>query len=213
MNLPAVFSSAYPPAVTNFRGAITMRLASGGADVDELVDEFTELAEDWAINFPDDAEPVAAEDVPGVVDEVVAAYQQVVTQMSPDAAGLMAALDALFEAGILYSYGDAFEAGDATEELQRAFEIIEADGGTLRGYLFSLVGDLDELVLEQRLDITFGVFDGGTDAATELATDAVRILNACGLSASWSGVLDEPIVVAPMVLDAPLVVEDEEHSH
>ena len=34
----AAFSSKYPPSETTFRGAITMRLASGGADVEELVD-------------------------------------------------------------------------------------------------------------------------------------------------------------------------------
>lgn len=213
MTKPAAFRSSYPPSDRTFRGAVTMRLASGGADVDELVREFTELAEDWEQNFPDDAPPVPASAVASVVDQVVAAYQEVVTEMSPDAVGLMTALDELFGAGILYSYGDAFEASDAMEELQAAFETIEADGGTLAGYLYSLVGDLDELVLDQRLEIAFGTFDADSDAVPALARKAVDILVTCGLKAGWSGDLDDPIVVEPMVMDAPLVSDDEHEGH
>lgn len=214
MTRSAAFDGRFPPTDRTFRGAITMRLASGGADVDELVEEFIELAADWDDNFPDDAPPVAPEDVPAVVDEVVAEYQRVVTELSPDAIGLMSALDALFAGGILYSYGDAFETSDAMEALQDAFDTLEAQGVTLKGYLYSLVGDLDELVLAQRLEINFGTFDGDSDGVPALAARALEILTAAGLKASWSGDPGDPIVVAPMLVNAPLAVEDDhDHDH
>lgn len=206
----AAFSSKYPPSETTFRGAITMRLASGGADVEELVDEFTEFAQNFAEFFPEDA-PVAPADVPAVVDEVVDAYNEVVTELSPDAAALMASLDELFEAGILFSYGDAFEASDAMEDLEDALAQIEAGGGRLRGYLYSLIGDLDEMVLRGRLEIAFGTFDADSAAVPAVAAEAVRILTKNGLKASWSGEADAPIVVEPIVVDTPLV-DAEDHE-
>lgn len=215
MTKPAAFNSPYPPSDHTLRGAITMRLASGGADVDELIDEFTELVESFEEHFPDET-PVSPDEVEGIVDEVVAAYQTVVTEMSPDAVGLMTSLDDLFAAGILYSYGDAFEASDAMENLEDGFETIAAAGGQLRGYLYSLVGDLDEMVLDQRLEINFGTFDADSAAVPAVANEAVRVLVANGLKASWSGNLEEPIVVAPIIVDAPLVDEDDdgpEHQH
>ncbi len=215
MTAPAAFASKYPPSERTFRGAITMRLASGGADVDELIEEFIEFAADFGQFFPDDA-PVEPEEVEGIVDEVIAEYGRVVTEFSPDALGLLKSLDDLYDAGILYSYGDAFETSDAMEYLEDGFEVIAEKGGQCRGYLYSLVGDLDELVLHQRLEIAFGTFDADSAAVPSLAQEAVRILRANGLAASWSGDVTEPIVIEPMVMDAPLEPDDEDdegHDH
>jgi hypothetical protein len=212
MTKPAAFASQYPPSEHTFRGAITMRLASGGADVDELIEEFIELAADAALYFPDEA-PITADAVPGIVDEVVAAYRAVVTEFSPDATGLLTALDQLFEAGILFSYGNAYDASEAMEQLEDAHEHLASEGGQLRGYLYSLIPDLDELVLDQRLDIAFGTFDADSEAVPALAEEAVRILTGNGLAASWSGDVQEPIVVEPIVMDAPLVDDSDEHEH
>ena len=212
MTAPAAFASKYPPSERTFRGAITMRLASGGADVDELIEEFVEFAADFGQFFPDDA-PVAPEEVEGIVDEVLAEYGKVVTEYSPDALGLLKALDDLYAAGILYSYGDAFEASDAMEQLEDGMEVIAEKGGQYRGYLYSLVGDLDELVLHQRLEIAFGTFDADSAAVPALALEAVRILKANGLAASWSGDVADPIVVEPIVVDAPLELDDDDHDH
>lgn len=206
---PAAFASRYPPSEHTFRGAITMRLASGGADVDELVEEFIELAENAGVYFPDEA-PIAAEAVPGIVDEVVAAYREVVTELSPDAAGLLASLEQLFAAGILYSYGNAYDASDAMEQLEDAHLHLASEGGQLRGYLYSLIPDLDELVLDQRLDIAFGTFDADSADVAALAEQAVAILVRNGLKASWSGNPLESIVVEPIVVDAPLDEDDED---
>ena len=209
MDKPAVFASKYPPSERTFRGAISMRLASGGADVDDLVADFTALALDFDEYFPDDA-PVEPSQVPAIVEEVVEEYQRVVTTMSPDALALMDALDATFRAGILFSYGDADEPADAMEYLEDACGAVEAEGGRLRGYLFALVGDLDELVLDQRLELQFGTFDADSAAVEELAEESVRLLTQAGLKAGWSGRLEDPIVIEPMVVDAPLVLADEE---
>lgn len=190
-----------------------MRLASGGADADELAEDFAAMAEDFAEYFPEDI-PVLPEEVPGIVDEVVAEYQRVVTTMSPDAAGLMAALDHLLDAGILYSYGDGFDDEDAMEYLEDAFEFMASQGGRLRGYLYSTVQDLDRLVLAQRLEVSFGTFDADRGAVAQLAQDAVALFRSDGLQASWSGDIEDPIVIEPMVVDAPLVATGEdEHDH
>ncbi len=207
MTRPAVFASQFPPAEDNLRGAIMLRLASGGADADELADDFAVMAEDFSDYFPHDT-PVSPEGIAAVVDEVVAEYQRVVTVMSPDAAGLMAALDRLLEANILFSYGDGFEPAESMEYVEHAFEHIAAEGGRLRGYLYSTIADLDQLVLTSRLEVSFGVFDAEADTATELANDAVGLFRAAGLQASWSGDPDAPIVIEPMIVDAPLVDED-----
>lgn len=213
MDKPAVFAGKYPPSERTFRGALSMRLASGGADVDDLVEDFTALAVAFDDYFPDDA-PVDPADVPGIVDEVVAEYQRVVTTMSPDALALMTALESTFRAGILFSYGDADEPADAMEYLADACGAVEAEGGCLRGYLYALVGDLDELVLHQRLQLQFGTFDADSSAVGELAEEAVRLLREAGLAASWSGNQDDPIVVEPMLVDAPLVLaDDDEDDH
>lgn len=207
MQRPAIFDSRFPPSERTFRGAISLRLASGGADIDELIEEFIEAAENFDELFPDDA-PVAPADVPAIVDEVIAEYQRVVTTMSPDALGLMNALDDLFRAGILYSFGDSEEPSDAVEFLEDAFEAIAAEGGQLRGFLYSMVSDLDRLVLQQRLEVAFGTFDADSDAVPALAEKAVQIFRGHGLAARWSGDLDEPIVIEPILIDAPLVEDD-----
>lgn len=212
MDRPVVFTSQFPPSERTFRGAVMMRLASGGADADELVEDFTELAGDFAEHFPDDA-PIDPSEVPAVVDEVIAEYQRVVTTMSPDAVGLMESLDALLDAGILYSYGDAYEPSDAMAYLEEAFEAVVEAGGRLQGFLYSLVGDLDELVLDQRLEVAFGTFDATSSGIPALALEAVRVFTEHGLKASWSGDVDEPIVIEPIVVDAPLVADDDEPAH
>lgn len=212
MQRPAIFDSLYPPSERTFRGSIAMRLASGGADIDELIDSFTAAAEEFDDYFPDDA-PVAPADVPAIVDEVIAEYNRVVTEMSPDAVGLMTALDDLFREGILYSYGDADEPSEAMELVEDAFERIAAEGGQLRGWLYSLVEDLDELVLHQRLRIAFGTFDADSTAVPALAEKAVEILKAHKLAAAWSGDVRDPIVVDPIVVDAPLVEDDPDDDH
>ncbi len=217
MRKPAIFDSLYPPSERTFRGAISMRLASGGADVDDLVAVFTEAAADFDALFPDDA-PVAPDEVPAIVDEVLAEYQRVVTTMSPDADGLLAALDDLFRAGILYSFGDGEEPSEAMEYLEDALEAIAAEGGQLRGFLYSLVGDLDRMVLTQRLQVSFGTFDADSTAVDDLARKAVEVFRSHGLAASWSGEQEDPLVIEPIVIDAPLVEDDDDacdcgHDH
>lgn len=204
MQRPAIFDSRFPPSERTFRGAISMRLASGGADPDDLIEEFTQAAAEFDELFPDDA-PVSPADVPAIVDEVLAEYQRVVTTMSPDADGLMAALDDLFAAGILYSYGEGEEPSDAMEYLEDSLEAIVTAGGQLRGFLYSLVRDLDRMVLHQRLEVSFGTFDADSTAVDELARKAVEIFRARGLAAGWSGAAEDPIVIEPIVIDAPLV--------
>ncbi|HBX80646.1 MAG TPA: hypothetical protein DEG88_02170 [Propionibacteriaceae bacterium] len=212
MQRPVIFSSTFPPSERTFRGAISLRLASGGADVDELIEDFTVAAENFDEYFPDDA-PVTPDEVPAIVDEVVAEYQRVVTEMSPDAVGLMTSLDDLFAAGILYSYGDTDEPSDALEFLEDALESIAAEGGQLRGFLYSVSGDLDDMVLHQRLEIAFGTFDADATALPALAEKAVQIFTAHGLAASWSGDPGHPIVIDPIVVDAPLVEEEDDDDH
>nr|NLI49253.1 hypothetical protein [Propionibacterium sp.] len=211
MQRPAIFDSRFPPSERTFRGAISMRLASGGADVDELVEVFTAAAEEFDELFPDDA-PVDPADVPAIVDEVVAEYQRVVTAMSPDAEGLMGALDDLFRDGILFSYGDSEEASEALEYLEDAFEAVAAEGGQLRGFLYSLVKDLDAMVLRQRLEVSYGTFDADSTAVPTLARRAVEVFRNHGLAAHWSGDLGDRIVIEPMVVDAPLVESDDEDA-
>lgn len=211
MQRPAIFDSRFPPSERTFRGAISMRLASGGADLDDVVQVFTDAAEDFDDLFPDDA-PVTPEEVPAIVDEVFAEYQRVVTAMSPDAEGLLAAIDDLFQAGILYSYGDGEEPSEAMEYLEDTLEAVVTEGGRLRGFLYSLVNDLDRMVLTQRLEVAFGTFDADSTAVEELARKAVEIFRTNGLAAQWSGDPTEPIVIEPIVIDAPLVEEDDDED-
>jgi hypothetical protein len=215
MQTPAVFNSRFPPSEETFRGVIMTRLASGGAEVGEVIDDFTGIAEAFADYFPDEP-PVSPSEVAAVVDEVVAEHRRVVTSLSPDAAGLMKVLDDLHDADILYSFGDAFDDEDAQEYVREALEYVTEAGGKLRGYLYSTIQDLDRMVLEQVLQVSFGVF--GPGPADAIAREAVGVFAANGLAASWSGA--GRIVIEPIIIDAPLVDDEDEadaephdHSH
>ena len=197
--------SAFPPDDATFTGAITLRLASGSASLEEVVEEFIELADDFELNFPDD-DPVAPADVPAIVAAVAAEFNRCVTVTSPDAEALQLSLDALAGVQIAYLFGQAYDGAEALEMVNELRVEVEQQGVTLRGYLYSDIPALDRMILDRTLTIEVGVFDDGDDVHV-VADDAVAILRERGLQASWGGSPGDPILVRPIYFESPLVVE------
>ncbi len=162
--------SAFPPDDATFTGAITLRLASGSASLEEVVEEFIELADDFELNVPDD-DPVAPADVPAIVAAVAAEFNRCVTVTSPDAEALQLSLDALAGVQIAYLFGQAYDGAEALEMVNELRVEVEQQGVTLRGYLYSDIPALDRMILDRTL----------TPALREFGYREVRLIDpTCG---------------------------------
>ena len=128
----ATFQSAYPPSEETFAGDIMLRLAGGvWEDTDEIRDHFVETAEDIDDYYPDG--PASADDVPAIFDRVLAEYRRVVTDVSYDAAFLTALPELLLSRGIVMSWGDGFDTGEAVEYAAELAEVARDEGYSVRG--------------------------------------------------------------------------------
>lgn len=211
---PAVLTCRYPATDETFAGSIMLRIASGAADLDEITEDFTAIAEEFAEYFPDET-PVAPEDVPALVDAIAEEHQRVVTAMSPDADALLLAMDDLLDAGIVVSFGQGYDADDAIAWAEDAADVLQEEGLETHGYAYSHAQDLSIMIMHQALALGFGTFTEDGAGAEDVARTTVEILSARGLKASWSGDITERIIIEPILFEAPLEEddEDEEHEH
>ncbi|WP_040162253.1 DUF6891 domain-containing protein [Nigerium massiliense] len=203
-----LFDSAFPPDPRTFAGAISLRLASGAVSVDEVIEEFSEIAGDVESPFLDD-EPIDPIDVPGIVAAVAAEYRRCVMFTSADARALINALDRLADARILYVYGEGRDVAESLEAVTGMAEAVAENGVELRGALYSTLQDLERMIMDGRLVIRMDDRTGADDGA--LIEDVVALLNSLGLTAGWTPP-ERRIVVDPIHFRAPLVTDEETPS-
>ena len=200
----ATVQSAYPPSEETFAGDIMLRLAGGvWEDTDEIRDHLVETAEDIDDYYPDG--PASVDDVPEIFDRVLAEYRRVVTDVSYDAAFLTALPELLLSRGIVMSWGDGFDTGEAVEYAAELAEVARVEGYSVRGYAYVHTQDIDRLVMTGHLFVGFGVFGDRDDAAARaIGQEIVDILRAADLPAEWTGSPDARIESQPLLYEFPI---------
>lgn len=198
----ATLTSRYPPGEESLTRRMMLRLAAGAwEDTDELTAEFVEMAEEFAAYFPGE-EPVDADDIPGVLEQVIAEYRRVVTDTSYDAIAFAALPELLAQRAIVTSWGDGFDSSEAVQVCSEFAGAARAAGTPARGYAYVHTQDLDGMILTGRLHIGFGVFGPADEsAAAVIGGEIAAILRAAELPVEWDGRTSSRIHCAPVLYE------------
>jgi len=191
-----------PPDEHTFAGYLTLRVARGDSDVDDLREWVTDVVEanDFGDSFPDDPEPTLAEAL-AVLDEVVAEHDRLVPEPSADAVALVGVLEDLGRAGIATSFGEGW---DAAEGAETGYAAARALGPGSRGYLYCTTQDLDGLVEAGLLYVGYsGLSAGDLDESAVIGRAAYDALTGAGLSVEWDGDPRGRLLVGPLVWARP----------
>lgn len=196
-----LLTCAFPASRDTLAGSIMLRLASGAADAAELEAAYTELVGELSpaefAEFWPASEPVSAQAVPGIVSAVVAEHRRAVPRSNDETIALLSAIVAADAAGLVTVFGEAVDDADAIAYARAVAEDDAAKGRVRRGWIHADAGDLDELILTDRLSLGYGSFDD--DVPDEaIAAEAVALLTAQGLPAHHATDSHE-VVVDPLV--------------
>ena len=193
-----------PPSDDTFSGSLMLDVAIGLDDEDMLREKISDLVTtgEFPEFHPDEPEPTLDEAYDRL-PQVIRLHDTPVTEVSDDLVALTTAIHGLNqEAGIITSLA-GFDAQEAADEAHGAALEMQADGHTVRGYLWVHRQDLERVVLSGDLLVGFGAMSGQATDDAEVARTAADTFRAAGLTVEWDGSPSARILVSPFAWSMP----------
>lgn len=188
-----MLDSAYPPSYSVFEqetleGDIALMLCHGES-TDAIYDALTQDPDD----DPWQEREILSDPVPDTLEEIIEAvveeYVRLVPEDSADARAFDAAVRQLAEEGVVFSFDEGWDKGEAAQEgYEKGTEV------GAKGYGYCTMQDVDTVIHSGTLYIGFSSLSQDEDESVAVGQAICEALKAQGLNPEWKGTTRARIV-------------------